>query len=83
MTLNYQRIVEMYPKPNELVGHSIPDREIFALLDRINWQAITSPHLCSKKQTKQSKTKRRLPDKAKPLKRLGFCGTQLQIYSTN
>ena len=33
MILNYQMIVEDYPKPNGVVGGSIPDREIFSLLN--------------------------------------------------
>ena len=33
MTLNYHMIVEKMPKPNELVGGSIPGREIVSLLD--------------------------------------------------
>ena len=32
MTLNYWIIVERYPKPNGVVGGSIPNFEIFSLL---------------------------------------------------
>jgi hypothetical protein len=32
-TLNYRMIVEKVPKPNGMVGSSIPDHEIVSLLD--------------------------------------------------
>ena len=33
MTLNYQKIMKRYPKPNGTVGSSIPDYEMFPSLD--------------------------------------------------
>ena len=52
MSLNYQRIVERYPKLNRMVGGSIPSREICFLLDGKNSQVATRL-LCSKKIKKQ------------------------------
>ena len=49
MTLNYWRIVERQPKPNEVVGGSIPDCEIFSLLDGKISQVATCL-MCSKNE---------------------------------
>jgi hypothetical protein len=36
MTLNYQKIMKRYPKPNGTVGGLIPDYEMFPSLDEKN-----------------------------------------------
>ena len=41
MILYYQMTLESYPNPNEVVGGSIPDSEIFSLLDVKTSQVAT------------------------------------------
>ena len=41
-TLNYQMTVKRYPKPNSMVGSSIPNIETFSLLDGITNQVVKS-----------------------------------------
>ena len=45
MILNYQVIVERYPKPIEVVGSSIPSCEIFSLLDGIRRRTLIGLHI--------------------------------------
>ena len=42
MTLKYRMIVERYLEPNEVIGNSIPNREIFSLLDEKISRVIAS-----------------------------------------
>ena len=49
MTLNYWLVMKRYPKPNGVVGGSIPGYEIFYLLDGKTSQ-IATYLLCSKKK---------------------------------
>jgi hypothetical protein len=51
MMVNYQMIVDKYPKPCGVVGNFIPGRELFSLLDRKTSQVATRL-LRSKKEKK-------------------------------
>jgi hypothetical protein len=46
--INYRSVMKKYPKPNGVVGNSIPDREIFSLLDEKTNKVITCL-LCDQK----------------------------------
>ena len=48
MTLKYWMLVERCPKPNGVVGNSIPSHEIFLLLDGEKISHVATHLMCSK-----------------------------------
>ena len=42
MTLNYQMIVEQYPKSNGVIGGSIPVKSSLYLMEKLVWWPYTS-----------------------------------------